>query len=38
MVKHRYGIGGLFVPTVRPGHRAPNVVVGEGETLFDQFR
>jgi hypothetical protein len=26
-----------FVPTVRPGHRAPNVVVGEGETLFDQF-
>jgi 2-polyprenyl-6-methoxyphenol hydroxylase-like FAD-dependent oxidoreductase len=26
-----------FVPTVRPGHRAPNVVVGDGETLFDQF-
>jgi hypothetical protein len=26
-----------FVPTVGPGHRAPNVVVGEGETLFDQF-
>jgi 2-polyprenyl-6-methoxyphenol hydroxylase-like FAD-dependent oxidoreductase len=26
-----------FVPTVRPGHRAPNVVVGEGETLFDRF-
>jgi 2-polyprenyl-6-methoxyphenol hydroxylase-like FAD-dependent oxidoreductase len=26
-----------FVPTVRSGHRAPNVVVGEGETLFDQF-
>ena len=26
-----------FVPTVRPGHRAPNVVVAEGETLFDQF-
>jgi FAD-dependent monooxygenase len=26
-----------FAPTVRPGHRAPNVVVGEGETLFDQF-
>jgi 2-polyprenyl-6-methoxyphenol hydroxylase-like FAD-dependent oxidoreductase len=26
-----------FVPTVRPGHRAPNVVVGEDETLFDQF-
>jgi hypothetical protein len=26
-----------FVPTVRPGHRAPNIVVGEGETLFDSF-
>jgi hypothetical protein len=26
-----------FLPTVRPGHRAPNVVVAEGETLFDQF-
>lgn len=26
-----------FVPTVRPGHRAPNVVVGERETLFDRF-
>jgi hypothetical protein len=26
-----------FVPTVRPGHRAPNVVVAEGETLFDHF-
>jgi hypothetical protein len=26
-----------FVPTVRPGHRAPNVVVADGETLFDQF-
>jgi FAD-dependent monooxygenase len=26
-----------FVPTVRPGHRAPNIVVGEGETLFDHF-
>ncbi|MDT5100577.1 MAG: hypothetical protein QOC76_4314 [Mycobacterium sp.] len=26
-----------FVPTVRPGHRAPNVVVAEGETLFDKF-
>jgi hypothetical protein len=25
------------VPTVRPGHRAPNVVVAEGETMFDQF-
>ena len=25
-----------FVPTVRAGHRAPNVVV-EGETLFDHF-
>jgi hypothetical protein len=22
---------------VRPGHRAPNVVVAEGETLFDRF-
>jgi 2-polyprenyl-6-methoxyphenol hydroxylase-like FAD-dependent oxidoreductase len=26
-----------FVPSVRPGHRAPNVVVAEGETLFDRF-
>jgi 2-polyprenyl-6-methoxyphenol hydroxylase-like FAD-dependent oxidoreductase len=26
-----------FLPTVRPGHRAPNVVVDDGETLFDQF-
>ena len=26
-----------FVPTVRPGHRAPNVVVAKGETLFDEF-
>ncbi|MBV6762308.1 FAD-dependent monooxygenase [Rhodococcus opacus] len=26
-----------FVPTVRPGHRAPNVVLSEQETLFDQF-
>jgi FAD-dependent monooxygenase len=26
-----------FVPTVRAGHRAPNVVVAEGETLFDWF-
>jgi 2-polyprenyl-6-methoxyphenol hydroxylase-like FAD-dependent oxidoreductase len=26
-----------FAPTVRPGHRAPNVVVADGETLFDQF-
>jgi FAD-dependent monooxygenase len=26
-----------FVPTVRPGHRAPNVVVADGETLFDRF-
>ena len=26
-----------FVPTVRAGHRAPNVVVAEGETLFDRF-
>ena len=26
-----------FVPTVRPGHRAPNIVVAEEETLFDRF-
>jgi 2-polyprenyl-6-methoxyphenol hydroxylase-like FAD-dependent oxidoreductase len=26
-----------FVPTVRPGHRAPNIVLGEQHTLFDQF-
>jgi 2-polyprenyl-6-methoxyphenol hydroxylase-like FAD-dependent oxidoreductase len=26
-----------FVPTVRPGHRAPNPVVGEQGTLFDHF-
>jgi 2-polyprenyl-6-methoxyphenol hydroxylase-like FAD-dependent oxidoreductase len=26
-----------FVPTVRPGHRAPNVAVGEQDTLFDRF-
>jgi 2-polyprenyl-6-methoxyphenol hydroxylase-like FAD-dependent oxidoreductase len=26
-----------FVPTVRPGHRALDVVLGEHETLFDQF-
>jgi 2-polyprenyl-6-methoxyphenol hydroxylase-like FAD-dependent oxidoreductase len=26
-----------FVPTVRPGHRAPNVVVSDDETLFDRF-
>ena len=26
-----------FVPTVRPGHRAPNIVVGEDDTLFDRF-
>jgi hypothetical protein len=26
-----------FVPTVRPGRRAPNVVRGRQETLFDQF-
>ena len=25
------------MPTVRPGHRAPNVVVGEDDTLFDRF-
>jgi hypothetical protein len=25
------------VPTVRPGHRAPNIVLGEQDTLFDQF-
>ena len=27
----------IYVATSRPGHRAPNVVVAEGETLFDQF-
>jgi 2-polyprenyl-6-methoxyphenol hydroxylase-like FAD-dependent oxidoreductase len=26
-----------FVPTVRPGHRAPNIVRRDQETLFDQF-
>lgn len=26
-----------FVPTVRFGHRAPNIVLGEHDTLFDQF-
>jgi 2-polyprenyl-6-methoxyphenol hydroxylase-like FAD-dependent oxidoreductase len=26
-----------FVPTVRPGHRAPNMALGEHDTLFDQF-
>jgi 2-polyprenyl-6-methoxyphenol hydroxylase-like FAD-dependent oxidoreductase len=26
-----------FVPTVLPGHRAPNVVVADSETLFDKF-
>jgi 2-polyprenyl-6-methoxyphenol hydroxylase-like FAD-dependent oxidoreductase len=26
-----------FVPSVRPGHRAPNVALGETDTLFDQF-
>jgi hypothetical protein len=26
-----------FMPTVRPGHRAPNVVLGKQDTLFDQF-
>jgi 2-polyprenyl-6-methoxyphenol hydroxylase-like FAD-dependent oxidoreductase len=26
-----------FVPTVRPGHRAPNIVLGEQDTLFDEF-
>jgi hypothetical protein len=26
-----------FVPTVRPGHRASNVVVSDNETLFDRF-
>jgi FAD-dependent monooxygenase len=26
-----------FVPTVRPGHRAPNVALGEQDTLFDRF-
>lgn len=26
-----------FVPTVRPGHRAPNVALSEHDTLFDRF-
>jgi 2-polyprenyl-6-methoxyphenol hydroxylase-like FAD-dependent oxidoreductase len=26
-----------FVPTVRPGHRAPNIVITGTETLFDRF-
>jgi FAD-dependent monooxygenase len=26
-----------FVPTVRAGHRAPNIVVGPDHTLFDDF-
>jgi 2-polyprenyl-6-methoxyphenol hydroxylase-like FAD-dependent oxidoreductase len=26
-----------FTPTVRAGHRAPNVVIGDDETLFDRF-
>jgi 2-polyprenyl-6-methoxyphenol hydroxylase-like FAD-dependent oxidoreductase len=26
-----------FVPTVRPGHRAPNMVLGGQHTLFDRF-
>ena len=26
-----------FTPTVRAGHRAPNVVIAEDETLFDRF-
>jgi 2-polyprenyl-6-methoxyphenol hydroxylase-like FAD-dependent oxidoreductase len=26
-----------FVPTVRPGHRAPNVALSEQDTLFDEF-
>ena len=26
-----------FAPTVRPGHRAPNIALGERDTLFDQF-
>jgi FAD binding domain len=26
-----------FVPTVRAGHRAPNIVVGPDRTLFDDF-
>jgi FAD-dependent monooxygenase len=26
-----------FVPTVRPGHRSPNVALGEQDTLFDRF-
>jgi hypothetical protein len=27
----------VFTPTVRTGHRAPNVVIAEDETLFDRF-
>jgi hypothetical protein len=26
-----------FVPTVRPGHRAPNIALGKRDTLFDRF-
>jgi 2-polyprenyl-6-methoxyphenol hydroxylase-like FAD-dependent oxidoreductase len=26
-----------FVPTVRPGHRAPNIALRDGDTLFDRF-
>jgi FAD-dependent monooxygenase len=26
-----------FVPTVRPGHHAPNIALGKHDTLFDQF-
>ncbi|WP_157390256.1 FAD-dependent monooxygenase [Nocardia terrae] len=26
-----------FVPTVRPGHHAPNVIFDDGTTLFDRF-
>jgi len=26
-----------FVPSVRPGHRAPNIVLGGQDTLFDRF-
>jgi hypothetical protein len=26
-----------FVPTVRPGHRAPNTILAQDKTLFDSF-
>jgi 2-polyprenyl-6-methoxyphenol hydroxylase-like FAD-dependent oxidoreductase len=27
----------VFLPTVRPGHRAPNIVLRDQDTLFDRF-